>query len=526
MSEQESLIHRRGVKATVLGGIGLGLSAAATLGFANHAEKEMPLGAHQTEITPTLDGHGTLEFPGILKGRVPMDAPLNAGANIEVTDTRDIDKALHQDALIATQPQGEIDSLRSAITDIWLESASKGVLTGLFVVGGLGLVLQRKSGEQWENWEIIEKGIGLAAAVAGSTVVSVMLLQDGSIRGGDEPDKWVPVTERVPILKTIDHPVVKSIEVDKSSLSDGATSLVNSAVHAYQEAGPFYEGLVDDAESLKTLLRQPEEGETVVLQVSDRHDNIPMDAVARAIGDAGGATIVISTGDDTSVGGEWEAFSLNSLNSTFSDYEERIVVPGNHDEGPFVSQYLAGLGWHVLDGNPEEIGGITWLGDADPRSSGLGDWVDSNGETISEQSERLAEVACSVEEPLTIATHTTASAEGALVEGCVDLAIGGHRHYQIGPDEVKSSSGNIGVKYTNGTTGGAVFTFALTDKIKKDAQVTLITYKDGAPIGLQPVTITTSGEYIVQPFYELPEQSLVQEQSNSGKRVATLPEDE
>ena len=46
----------------------------------------------------------------------------------------------------------------------------------------------------------------------------------------------------------------------------------------------------------------PQEGETVVALVSDRHDNIGMDGVARAIADAGGATAVFDAGDDTSTG--------------------------------------------------------------------------------------------------------------------------------------------------------------------------------------------------------------------------------
>ena len=39
-----------------------------------------------------------------------------------------------------------------------------------------------------------------------------------------------------------------------------------------------------------------------MLLVSDRHDNIGMDQVARAVADAGGATAVFDAGDDTSTG--------------------------------------------------------------------------------------------------------------------------------------------------------------------------------------------------------------------------------
>ena len=87
----------------------------------------------------------------------------------------------------------------------------------------------------------------------------------------------------------------------------------------------------------------------MALLVSDRHDNIGMDRVARAIGEAAGASVVLDAGDDTSTGQPWEAFSLDSLASAFEDWD-RFGVAGNHDHGTFVSSYLADEGWTMLDG--------------------------------------------------------------------------------------------------------------------------------------------------------------------------------
>ena len=47
-----------------------------------------------------------------------------------------------------------------------------------------------------------------------------------------------------------------------------------------------------------------------------------MDPVARAIADQGGATFLLDAGDDTSTGGSWEAFSLESLDQAFDDYDD------------------------------------------------------------------------------------------------------------------------------------------------------------------------------------------------------------
>ena len=131
-------------------------------------------------------------------------------------------------------------------------------------------------------------------------------------------------------------------------------------------------------------LRDPEEGETVAVLVSDRHDNIGMDGVARAIADAGGATAVLDAGDDTSTGQSWEAFSLDSVTDAFEGYD-RFAVAGNHDHGDFVTDYLDDLGWTMLDAEVVDgPGGATLLGVDDPRSSGLGSWRDETGLSFDE----------------------------------------------------------------------------------------------------------------------------------------------
>ena len=84
-----------------------------------------------------------------------------------------------------------------------------------------------------------------------------------------------------------------------------------SALSTYENSKEFYDKAAAGAAELP--LREPSEDETVVVLVSDRHDNIGMDRVARAIGDRAGAEAVFDAGDDTSTGGEWEAFSLDSL---------------------------------------------------------------------------------------------------------------------------------------------------------------------------------------------------------------------
>ena len=76
------------------------------------------------------------------------------------------------------------------------------------------------------------------------------------------------------------------IEIRNSPTTVQTQRLIQSAVDTYEKSKDFYDRAAADAAELE--LREPAEDETVALVVSDRHDNIGMDRVARAIGDRGG----------------------------------------------------------------------------------------------------------------------------------------------------------------------------------------------------------------------------------------------
>jgi predicted phosphodiesterase len=294
----------------------------------------------------------------------------------------------------------------------------------------------------------------------------------------------------------------QGLEVSGDVTTTQSQRLIESAVDTYDKSREFYDTARDDAATLE--LRVPEEGETVVALVSDRHDNIGMDRVARAIADTGGATAVFDAGDDTSTGERWEAFSLDSLNSAFEDVD-RYGVAGNHDHGSFVADYLADLGWTMLDGEViEGPGETTLLGVDDPRSSGLGNWRDESGLSFGEVGTRLADAACASEERVaTILVHDANLADEALRRGCVDLVVGGHLHVVEPPTAVVGENGETGYSYTTGTTGGAAYAIAIGSKPRREATITLLTYAAGRPAGLQPVVLQTDGRFEVGAYTEL-----------------------
>ncbi len=61
------------------------------------------------------------------------------------------------------------------------------------------------------------------------------------------------------------------------------------------------------------------------------------------------------------------------------------------------------------------------------------------------------------------------------------------------PDRVVGENGKVGYTYTNGTTGGAAYALAIGSKLRRDAMFTFVTYRDGRPVGIQPITVGTRG---------------------------------
>ncbi|RLV53416.1 hypothetical protein D9V41_16300, partial [Aeromicrobium phragmitis] len=61
----------------------------------------------------------------------------------------------------------------------------------------------------------------------------------------------------------------------------------------------------------------------------------------------------------------------------------------------------------------------------------------------------------------------------------------------------------ITTSLTTASTGGAVYAFALGSKLRRDAQVTLVTFDDGRPVGLQIVTLKPGAIIEVGDYTEL-----------------------
>ena len=490
--------------------------AVGVVGFLTDS-RPVTVGAHSGRVGPTTDGWATLDLGGLLPAlRVDAGLPLSLGVRLSVTATEvsSLDQVVQSDAIIASQPAGEIGKVRRELVSMAWVHAARGA--GVAVVTGLLLtVVWQRTGPQ--RLARLKAGVGHAvhsprevfrpASLAVAALTSLALVGialPAMTREPRSPVSWRPLTEFFPEAASV--PGLVGVQVADGAEVRGAATLIQGAIDTYRASLDFYADLAGAAGRIEGQLRQPEGEEVVALLVADRHDNIGMDATITAIAREGSASLIIDAGDDTSSGASWETFSIDSLAEAAEDAGglDVVAVPGNHDQGRSVDVRMRERDFTVLDSEPVEVAGIRFLGDSDPRSSGYTPNRENGPETVGEQADRLADVACDDGDVSTMLVHDPNSGLEAAERGCVELVLSGHLHRQVGPEAVEADDGSVATTFTNGTTGGAAFAIALGSKLRRPAQMTLVTYDDGHPVGLQPVDITTGGTFEVQNWQQLP----------------------
>lgn len=482
------------------------------LGFANDSER-VTIGAHAATVSPTFDGHATIDLGAVLpRLRIPTDAPAGIGVTVDVqeTDAENLTELLTRDTLIASQPDGEIGRIRQVIQQMAVDNAVAGAGSGLLVVVVVATIWtalgRQRRQELWHKVHRHERRFEHRAIV----VLVAMLITIASIFGPARmrpadvpPTEWKPLFKLLPELSFDDR--LKSVEVAAGFSTTGGVGVIRTLVETYRKSTELYGRLKDQVKVVAPQIHTPGENEKVALLVSDRHDNIGIDAFAAEVAKTGGAKLLIDAGDDTSSGQTWEAFSINSLKQHFKDFKV-VAVAGNHDAGGHVEDDMRKSGFTVLDSKPVEVEGIRFLGDSDPTKTGLGSADSPGDETIEHQSQRLADIACDQPDDKRISTmvvHDPSSFADTARRGCATLLLSGHLHRQVGPVHTVVGDRSV-TTYTNGTTGGAAYAFALGYTLRKPGEVTLITYQEGHPIGLQTVTAEPSGDVTVGGYTTLP----------------------
>jgi len=462
-----------------------------------HSSAEVVLASHDAVVRPTFDGWVRLDMgPYLPDLRTPSEGRIGVDVEMGKTTATTTPELAQRYAAIAARPEAEEGRVTGVVAGLALDTALQAAVIGLVPVALWGLVGSRRRAEL-RRPDRRPGRLVLAVAVIGGVVAGLLVVQPW--RG--EPDRvqqtaWLPVQDALSDVKVPDD--LQSWEIQGGLVTRGTRRLLLSLFDTYDRSKVFYRGVTDRVGEIADQLHEPAADETVAVLVSDRHDNIGMDEVVRAVADEAGATVVMTAGDDTSTGETWEQFSLDSLDTAFEGYDAKVAVSGNHDNGTFVNRHLASLGWTHLDGKPvEPFADVRVTGVDDPRSSGLGTWRDETDLSFAEVKERIAEDVCELDDEgeriATLLVHDANLGAIALERGCTDLVLAGHVHAQIGPDRVVGENGKVGYTYTNGTTGGAAYALAIGSKLRRDAMFTFVTYRDGRPVGIQPITVGTRG---------------------------------
>ncbi|MFZ0141947.1 MAG: metallophosphoesterase, partial [Aeromicrobium sp.] len=80
-----------------------------------HSERHVVIGAHDATVVPALDGFATLDFGPLLpRVRLPAEAVAGIGVDISLgnAEVESLDQLVARDAVIASQPEGEIAAVR------------------------------------------------------------------------------------------------------------------------------------------------------------------------------------------------------------------------------------------------------------------------------------------------------------------------------------------------------------------------------------------------------------------------------
>lgn len=479
-----------------------------------HSERYLVIGAHDATVRPVTDGHATLDFGALLpQVRVPIDAPGGIGIAIDLGDSQGVglEEMLARDAVIASQPEGEIRALRSAVVDMAASAAIRGLGAGLLAATSTVLVWTavgpRRRRELRSRWSGPDRRQVLAGSATALVVVTALVLVAVPDDDGRPTRQWLSLTEEFPELPT-DNAGLRQIQLAEGSATSSSRALVEGALYLYRDSVTFYEAL--DANARQAVLRTPQDGETTALVVTDRHDNIGMDPVVRTIADRAQARMLIDLGDDTGQGASWESFSINSLAREFEGFET-VAVAGNHDTDA-VAEQMADRGFTVLNGEPVEVGGVRFLGASDPRGTTLAGYTEdaaTRSGGLAEQDVALRDAACAADESGdrvgVLAVHSWASASEVAASGCVDLILTGHLHYQVGPRAIDGPGETTTTRLTTGTTGGAVLPIALGSSLRRQAQVSVVTFSaEGVPVGVQVVSFNPSKTIEVAAYTPLP----------------------
>ncbi|MGH8861680.1 MAG: metallophosphoesterase family protein, partial [Jatrophihabitantaceae bacterium] len=236
----------------------------------------------------------------------------------------------------------------------------------------------------------------------------------------------------------------------------------------FQQNNTYYDGLrsalLDWFDTNPVQLPQADNADVVQIGfVTDRHCNIGMDRVTVALLKRLGVSTLVSGGDDAFSGTFTfeSACTRNLADKSAQAGITDVFAAGNHDSPYTIAQEVK-QGIKTLAGDPVTVGGLTFLGSPDPRSSRYGQGMRPAQSSVQHalleaQATAIGSRACKAGAPIIVVLHDPAAGKEAMQRGCgnVTIDLGGHTHIQNGPNPVPLPNGGTGYQFIGASAGGA-----------------------------------------------------------------------
>lgn len=484
---------------------------------------EVQFGPGTASATASFDGHATLEGGIIGSARQEIDSPnlgpLDLGVTLRVDELPvgvseqpetqmeelSVNELFGDINTSDIQRYGELYRAVSAQSDEITNDLRDHTLKMALMIGSAAFALYElpgKKGRKAVKENLRKPGIYLPLLV---------LAYAGHINFPQAPDHtWHPTGSEY------SGTPLEGVEISGEIADQFVNNFGGRIMRYIQTTDEFYDQVLRNAQNTapnEVLLGQrPEDQQNFTfLFFTDLHCNTGIPKTLAYIASEAGANVAVDGGDSVFSGSGYERYCVQQEMQPFNRSNIAVVaVSGNHDSET-TEGYMDQYGAHVLNGEVQTVGGISFLGDSDPYESPFGQGIRQRGaETNEELGARLAETGCAHNgRVMVLVTHRSQAADESLSRGCEYLALSGHTHERevFFSDWAEGySTINPGFPYvqiTGGTAGGAKEHTSTIGPLQRPSEFMLISVNGNGQLQyLQDLSISTSGELIVEDIIE------------------------
>ncbi len=372
--------------------------------------------AVDASVRPAFTGESVVEIDPI--GTLVLDthqAPVTFHVAVRSVDVQGVRDIVDDPASLATLDEQIAEDVEDVLIRAAVRAAAVAVIGALIAVA----VVMRT---------VRAAVIGLATAVVAVVATYGLAALTYNPQAVREP-RFTGVLQTAP-------QVVGSVENITSNFDAYAEQLASIVTNV--------SSLYDTTMSLPAF--QANDDTIRLLHVSDLHLNPAAWDVIDAVAEQYDVDVIVDAGDIADHGTPIENAYLQPISDLDRPY---VYVKGNHDSVATAAAVAANDNAVVLDGEPVEVAGLTFIGAPDPRFTPDQSTRGTADQDILEGTEELVDLATDLDEPAdVIVYHDPTHAE--LFDGAAPLVLSGHAHRRS--NDVLDDDTRIMVQ---GSTGGA-----------------------------------------------------------------------